>query len=60
MGNKFREVETITTSDELDERNNLKHQRVFDPELYAILKKQTDILEKIEFHLRLITEQELD
>lgn len=46
---------TKTNPDELQERGGIEHQRVFDPELYKLLKELVDKIDKINTQLELIT-----
>jgi hypothetical protein len=49
----LREVES--SPDELQERNNQKHTRVFDPELYALVKELLAEIKDMNEKIKIIT-----
>jgi len=49
-----------SSSDELQERNGLDHQRVFAPETDIILSKILEEITKMRIHLEIITGEEME
>ena len=48
-----------TSPDEVQERNNQDHQRVFDPEVNFVLREILKELKTMNMHLSVITEEEI-